>query len=76
MKLIFTKNDNNEVDVQLQKGTVIEDFSYTEMISQLLVKNDFDDAEFDNLSEGEESRIKNMLDKVSDVFKEETDIEE
>lgn len=68
MKLIFTKDANNEINVQLQKGTVIEDFSYTEMVSQLLTNNVFDDTDFTNLSEEEQVKIQTMLDKISAVF--------
>jgi hypothetical protein len=71
MKLIFTKDANNEINVQLQKGTVIEDFSYTEMVSQLLTQNVFDDTDFTNLSEEEQAKIKSMLDKISAVFQDE-----
>ncbi|MEO8240518.1 MAG: hypothetical protein ABI576_20605 [Flavobacterium sp.] len=74
MKLIFTKDANNEINVQLQKGTVIEDFSYTEMVSQLLAQNVFDDTNFTNLSEEEQEKIQTMLNKISLVFQE--DIEE
>jgi hypothetical protein len=75
MKLIFTKDANNEINVQLQKGTVIEDFSYTEMVSQLLTQNVFDDTDFTNLSDDEQAKIKSMLDKISVVFQDE-DVEE
>lgn len=70
MKLIFTKDTNNEINVQLQKGTVVEDFSYTEMVSQLLTQNVFDDTDFTNLSEEEQTKIQNMLEKISLVFQE------
>lgn len=70
MKLIFTKDTNNEINVQLQKGTVVEDFSYTEMVSQLLTQNVFDDTDFTNLSEEEQTKIQTMLDKISLVFQE------
>jgi hypothetical protein len=73
MKLLFTKDANNEINVQLQKGTVIEDFSYTEMVSQLLVQNVFEDTDFTNLSEEEQTKIQIMLDKISSVFKEDED---
>ena len=69
MKLIFTKDANNEINVQLQKGTVIEDFSYTEMVSQLLIDNVFEDTEFTNLLDEEKLKIQNMLDKIHEVFK-------
>lgn len=71
MKLIFTKDTNNEIDVKLQKGTIIEDFTYTEMVRQLLTSNSFEDSEFNNLAEEEEDRLRNMLKKISDVFAEE-----
>lgn len=77
MKLIFTKDTNNEINVQLQKGTIVEDFSYTEMVSQLLTQNVFDDTDFTNLSEEEQAKIQNMLDKISAVFQdEETTVKE
>lgn len=71
MKLIFTKDTNNEINVQLQKGTIVEDFSYTEMVSQLLISNVFDDTDFTNLSDDEQAKIKSMLDKISAVFQDE-----
>lgn len=71
MKLIFTKDANNEINVQLQKGTVIEDFKYTEMVSQLLTQNVFDDTDFTNLSGEEQAKIQSMLDKISAVFQNE-----
>jgi len=70
MKLIFTKDDNNEIDVKLQKGLIIEDFTYPEMISQLLVDNNFRDTEFGNLTEEEQTKINSMLTKITDIFKE------
>lgn len=71
MKLIFTKDANNEINVQLQKGTIVEDFSYTEMVSQLLTSNVFDDTDFTNLSIEEQAKIQSMLNKISAVFQDE-----
>lgn len=71
MKLLFIKDDNNEIDVKLQKGTIIEDFTYPEMISQLLVDNNFRDTDFGNLTEEEQNKINSMLTKITDIFKEE-----
>ena len=68
MKLIFTKNPNNEIDVQLTKGTVVENFSYTEMVKQLLEENSFEDTDFKNISEEEKKRIENMLQKINEVI--------
>jgi len=70
MKLIFSKDANNDINVLLQKGTVAEDFTYTEMVRQLLLENDFDDSEFIDLSDEEQAKIKSMLDKITSVFTE------
>jgi hypothetical protein len=74
MKLIFTKDANNEINVQLQKGTIVEDFSYTEMVNQLLTSNIFDNTDFTNLSDEEQAKIQSMLDKISTVFQDEEDV--
>jgi hypothetical protein len=71
MKLIFSKNTDNEIDLKLQKGTVAEDFTYIEMVKQLLQKNEFEDTDFGSLSQDEQDKIKNMLTKISAVFEEE-----
>jgi hypothetical protein len=76
MKLIFTKDANNEINVQLQKGTIVEDFSYTEMVSQLLTSNVFEDTDFTNLSDEEQVKIETMLDKISAIFQEEEEEED
>lgn len=70
MKLIFTKEPNNDIKVQLQKGLIVEEFTYTEMIRQLLVLNDFEDSEFIGLSDEEQEKIKEMLKKINDIFEE------
>lgn len=71
MKLLFSKDSNNDIAVKLQNGTVTEDFTYIEMIRQLLVKNEFVDTDFGNLSATEIDKIKLMLGKISEVFIEE-----
>lgn len=76
MKLIFTKDANNEINVQLQKGTVVEEFSYTEMVDQLLKQNIFDDTDFTNLSKEEQVKIQSMLDKINAVFQDELEEDE
>lgn len=73
MKLIFSKNANNEIDIKLQKGTITEDFSYIEMISQLLIENSFEDTDFGNLTIEEQAKVNTMLDKIKDVFKDSED---
>jgi hypothetical protein len=70
MKLIFEKDTNNEINVKLQNGEVTQNFTYIEMVKQLLLNKNFDDTDFGNLSKDEQGKIKNMLEKISDVFEE------
>lgn len=76
MKLIFTKTDENEISVQLQNGTVLENFSYTTMVKQLLQLNAFEENVYNNLSEEEIERVEKMLEKINNVFEEEPAVEE
>lgn len=71
MKLIFNKEDNNDITVKIQQGTVAVDFTYTEMIKQLLEDNTIDDTDFGNLSDDEKENLEEMLNKVSEIFAEE-----
>lgn len=75
MKLIFNKEDNNDITVKIQQGTIPVEFTYTEMIEQLLENNTIDDTDFGNLSEDETKNLEDMLNKISDIFDEE-DLEE
>lgn len=70
MKLFFFKDENNEISLQLQRGTTAEDFSYIEMVRQLLERNTFEDTDFGNLSAEEQGEIQTMLDKISKIFQE------
>ncbi|WP_053970088.1 hypothetical protein [Mangrovimonas sp. ST2L15] len=71
MKLIFNKEENNEITVKIQQGTVAIDFTYSEMIKQLLQNNSVEDTEFNNMTEEEEESLKKMLNEVSEIFVEE-----
>jgi len=71
MKLIFKKEENNEITVKIQQGTVAIDFTYSEMIKQLLQNNSVEDTEFKNMTEEEEESLKKMLNEVSEIFDDE-----
>ncbi|MDT0294871.1 hypothetical protein ACFQ3R_00285 [Mesonia ostreae] len=71
MKLIFNKEENNDITVKIQQGTVPVEFTYTEMINQLLEDNTIDDTDFGNLSDEESKNLEDMLNKISDIFDEE-----
>ena len=72
MKLIFSKDENNEISLQLQRGTTVENFSYVEMVRQLLERNTFEDTDFGNLSTEEQGKIQTMLDKISKALEEDS----
>lgn len=68
MKLIFKKEENNDITVKIQQGTVAIDFTYTEMIKQLLENNEISDTDFGNLTEEEQASIRDMLSRISEIF--------
>lgn len=76
MKLIFTKTVENEISVQLQNGTVLENFSYTTMVKKLLQYNAFEDNVYNNLTEEEIEKVEKMLEKINNVFEEDSSSEE
>lgn len=81
MKLLFNKEDNNDITLKIQQGTVPVEFTYTEMIKQLLENNTIDDTDFGNLLDDEKENLEEMLGKISEIFnkdeegREETDQE-
>lgn len=70
MKLIFNKDKNNEVTVKIQQGTVAVDFTYIEMIKQLLENNEIEEPDFNNISDKEKGSLEGMLKKISKIFEE------
>lgn len=75
MKLFFNKEENNDITVKIQQGTIPIEFTYTEMVKQLLENNAIDDTDFGNLTEEEEKSLKEMLGKISKIFEEEENTE-
>lgn len=71
MKLLFKKEDNNDITVKIQQGTIPVEFTYTEMITQLLENNTIDDTDFGNLLDDEKENLEEMLGKISEIFNEE-----
>lgn len=68
MKLIFSKGSDSDISVKIQQGTILVDFTYIEMISQLLRDGGSIECDYENLSEAEIDSIKAMVDKISTVF--------
>lgn len=61
MKLIFTRTENGDINVLIQKGTTTESFSYLEMLKQLLDNNVIDEPDFNGFEEIEKEKIKELL---------------
>jgi hypothetical protein len=70
MKLLFKKEDNNDITVKIQQGTIPVEFTYTEMITQLLENNTIDDTDFGNLLDDEKENLEEMVGKISEIFNE------
>jgi len=75
MRLIFTKDASGDIKAQIHKGTVLTDFSYTEMVNQLLENNEIEEVEFNNIEEDEKNKIEEMLSEISEVFLDEEEAE-
>lgn len=73
MRLVFTKEANGDIKSQIYTGTILTDFSYTEMVKQLLQSNVIEESEFNGLEKEEESKIKEMLENISSIFENEVD---
>ena len=66
MKLIFKKEDDT-ISIQLIKGTTTVDFSYVDMIKELLTDNTIEESIFEgDITQEETDRINEMLKKVQD----------
>jgi hypothetical protein len=66
MKLHFNKNDKGDIQVQIEKGTVLSDFDYIEMLKQLTQKNQIE-CDWGNLDANEQTKLKELLNKIKDA---------
>ena len=67
MKLYFSKDEQNEIVVKMSTLTIQEDFSYIQMIKNLLVQNKFKETDFlGDFSDDEKNRIQAMLKNIND----------
>lgn len=66
MKLIFKKDESNNILIQIVTGTTTIDFTYVDMIKGLLSEKNFDAPLFEgDFSEDEQERINSLLEKIS-----------
>lgn len=75
MKLIFKKEENQNIQIQLVTGTSTIDFTYIEMIKDLIKNNEIETPIFEgDISEEEKDRLNAMLKKISEsIIEKETE---
>ena len=66
MKLHFNKNDKGDIQVQIEKGTVLSDFDYIEMLKQLTQNNQIE-CDWGNLDANEQAKLIELLNKIKDA---------
>ena len=75
MKLVFKKNEAQEVAVTMFKGTAEIQFSYIEMIKALLAGEPLDRDFDDNFTEEEQAQINAVLQEIENTSKEKGETE-
>ena len=68
MKLHFNKTESGDIQVQIEKGTVLIAFDYVEMLKQLMQENTID-CDWGNLDEQERNKLNELLDKIKGAVK-------
>jgi hypothetical protein len=68
MKLHFKKTESGDIQVQIEKGTVLDAFDYVEMLKQLMQENTID-CDWGNLDEQEKNKLNELLDKIKGAVK-------
>ena len=67
MKLVFKKNEMNDVEVTMFKGTLGIPFSYIEMIKSLMTGESLD-RDFDkSITEDEKNQIEEVLKEIETI---------
>ena len=68
MKLHFKKTESGDIQVQIEKGTVLVPFDYIEMLSQLMQENSID-CDWGKLEEQEKDKMNELLEKIKEAVK-------
>lgn len=64
MKLFFKKDEQGEIILDIQKGTLRTSFDYVEMLRQLLEHNEIEEPVFENMDDDEIAKVKELLNKI------------
>ncbi len=68
MKLHFNKTESGDIQVQIENGTVLNEFNYVEMLTQLMQDNSIE-SNWGNLDEQEQKKMGELLGKIIDAVK-------
>lgn len=63
MKLHFYKTTEGDIQVQMDKGTILSEFDYIEMLKQLSQNNQIE-SDLGNLEDNEKIKIEELLEKI------------
>lgn len=63
MKLHFNKTTEGDIQVQMDKGTILSEFDYIEMLKQLSQNNQIE-SDWGNLEDNEKIKIEELLEKI------------
>lgn len=66
MKLYFNKTAEGDIQVKMEKGTVLSEFDYIEMLKQLSQNNQID-SDWGNLEDNEKAKIDELLNKIKNA---------
>lgn len=67
MKLIFKKNEKDDVEVTMFKGTMGISFSYIEMIKCLIAGESLDSDFHESITEDEKVQIEEVLKEIETI---------
>lgn len=68
MKLHFIKTTEGDIQVQMDKGTILSEFDYIEMLKQLSQNNQIE-SDWGNLEDNERNKIEELLEKIKNAVK-------
>ena len=66
MKLHLNKTTEGDIQVQMDKGTILSEFDYIEMLKQLSQNNQIE-SDWGNLEDNERSKIEELLEKIKNA---------
>ena len=70
MKLHFSKSENGDISVRMEKATSLINFDYIEMLRQLIANNEIEEPEWGNLDANEKTILQGLLQQIKEAVQE------